>query len=209
MRGELLQRVGQIRLQDEMRIISIFGFGASYIRDFTVLFFPRCEVLCCIASFYNKTTHSDIWAKLLDMCHGHQFLLSQFVRRSIVSYQRKGNTYVVHYRNILQSISIWCVIWEIHICGSACKLRLFFFLFRKQLVVTLHFWEDANYWNQGRKLFSFFNSLKKNISRWWCTRRQIIVTGARDHLQTKCTVGVWSNFIPHDMIDVITYPCWY
>ena len=31
-----LQRVGQRRLQDEMRIISILGFGASYIRDFTV-----------------------------------------------------------------------------------------------------------------------------------------------------------------------------
>ena len=31
-----LQRVGQRRLQDEMRIISILGFGASYIRYFTV-----------------------------------------------------------------------------------------------------------------------------------------------------------------------------
>ena len=29
--------VGQRRLQDEMRIISILGFGASYIRDFTVV----------------------------------------------------------------------------------------------------------------------------------------------------------------------------
>ena len=119
---------------------------------------------------------------------------------------------VVHYRNILQSISIWCVIWEIHFCGSASKLHQFFFLFRKQLVVMLHLWEGANYWNQGRKLFSFFNSPKKNISRWWYTRRQIIVTGARDHLQTKCTVGVWewmSNFIPRDIIAVITYPCWY
>ena len=28
--------VGQRRLQDEMRIISILGFGAPYIRDFTV-----------------------------------------------------------------------------------------------------------------------------------------------------------------------------
>ena len=28
--------VGQRRLQDEMRIISILGLGASYIRDFTV-----------------------------------------------------------------------------------------------------------------------------------------------------------------------------
>ena len=31
------QRVGRRRLQDEMRIISIFGFGAPYIRDFTVV----------------------------------------------------------------------------------------------------------------------------------------------------------------------------
>ena len=31
-----LQRVGQRRLQDEIRIISILGFGASHIRDFTV-----------------------------------------------------------------------------------------------------------------------------------------------------------------------------
>ena len=28
--------VGQRRLQDEMRIISILGFGVTYIRDFTV-----------------------------------------------------------------------------------------------------------------------------------------------------------------------------
>ena len=32
-----LQRVGQRRLQDEMRIISNLGFGASYIKDSTVI----------------------------------------------------------------------------------------------------------------------------------------------------------------------------
>ena len=32
-----LQRVGQRRLQDQMRIISILEFGASYIRDFTIM----------------------------------------------------------------------------------------------------------------------------------------------------------------------------
>ena len=32
-----LQGVGQRRLQDEMRIISILGFGASYIKDSTVI----------------------------------------------------------------------------------------------------------------------------------------------------------------------------
>ena len=36
-----LQRVGRRRLQDEMRIISILGLGASYIREFTVYCFTN------------------------------------------------------------------------------------------------------------------------------------------------------------------------
>ena len=55
--------IGQIRLQDEMKIISILGFGASYIRDFTVntvndnQFVPRSVISNIGISQTNYGTH--------------------------------------------------------------------------------------------------------------------------------------------------------
>ena len=45
--------IGQRRLQDEMIIISILGFGASYIRDFTVITHMFKVILFQLSGFLN------------------------------------------------------------------------------------------------------------------------------------------------------------
>ena len=109
-----LQWIGQTQLQEEMRNISDMGFGASYIRDFTVLVVRRAGLLWSQKDFewrwsvplFKCLTVLEFSFILFDLC-----LLITFFN-FIMNYVPIVTFWIFTYHKIWILSIMFCSIWS-------------------------------------------------------------------------------------------------